>query len=161
MSLLILLITLIFGYKTEYKCLPCGSECDKTSYDKPGSCPHCTMKLVDKKTIRFGSVKPTEICDYIKTHPDAVLLDVRTKEEFEGKADPNFGTLKKAININVEELENKLSSISALKKKEIIVFCSHSHRSPRAAYILNQHGFNKVKNMEGGMSVMHDNVCIK
>ena len=122
---------------------------------------HCNMKLVDRKTIRFGSVKPTELCDYIRKHPDVVLLDVRTKEEFEGKADPNFGTLKNAININVEELESKISSISHLKKKEIIVFCSHSHRSPRAAYILNQNGFNNVKNMGGGMSVMQDHTCMK
>ncbi len=141
--------------------MPCGSDCDKQVYDKPRSCPHCNMKLVDRKTIRFGSIKSTEICDYIRKHPSVVLLDVRTKEEFEGKADPNYGTLKNAININVEELESKLSSISNLKKKEIIVFCSHSHRSPRASYILNQNGFIKVKNMEGGMSVLQDHSCMK
>ena len=161
MNVLILLFSILIGNKIEYACMPCGSDCDKQVYDKPGSCPHCNMKLVDRKTIRFGSIKPTEICEYIRKHPEVVLVDVRTKEEFEGKADPNFGTLKKAININVEELESQLSSISALKKKEIIVFCSHSHRSPRAAYILNQHGFNKVKNMEGGMSVMHNKSCIR
>jgi rhodanese-related sulfurtransferase/DNA-directed RNA polymerase subunit RPC12/RpoP len=161
MNLLFLLIAFFYAHETEYRCLPCGSECDKTTYNKPGSCPHCNMKLVDKKTIRFGTVKPTEICEYISKHPDVVLLDVRTKEEFEGKGDPNFGTLKNAININVEELESKLSTISVLKKKEIIVFCSHSHRSPRAAYILNQNGFPKVKNMEGGMSVMHNKSCIR
>jgi rhodanese-related sulfurtransferase/DNA-directed RNA polymerase subunit RPC12/RpoP len=161
MNLLILFVSLIFGNKTEYKCLPCGSDCDKIIYDKPGICPHCNMKLVDGKTIRFGTVKPTEICQFIRKHPNAVLLDVRTKEEFEGRAEPNFGTLKNAININVEELESKLSSISNFKKKEIIVFCSHSHRSPRAAYILNQNGFDNVKNMEGGMSIMHDKSCMK
>jgi rhodanese-related sulfurtransferase/DNA-directed RNA polymerase subunit RPC12/RpoP len=161
MALLILFVSLIFGNKTEFVCLPCGSGCDKQVYDNSGSCPHCNMKLVDRKTIRFGSVKPTEICNYIRKHPNVVLLDVRTKEEFEGKADLNFGTLKNAINVNVEELESKLSSISKLKKKEIIVFCSHSHRSPRAAYFLNQNGFDKVKNMEGGMSVMHDKSCMK
>ena len=158
---MILFIAFLFGNKTEYACTPCGSDCDKTVYDKSGACPHCNMKLVDRKTIRFGSVKPMEICDYIRKHPDVVLLDVRTKEEFEGKADPNYGTLKNAININVEELENKMSSLAKYKNKEIIVFCSHSHRSPRASYILNQHGFNKVRNMEGGMSVMQDKTCMK
>jgi putative intracellular protease/amidase/DNA-directed RNA polymerase subunit RPC12/RpoP len=29
-----------------YLCPPCGQECDKIKFDKPGSCPHCGMKLV-------------------------------------------------------------------------------------------------------------------
>jgi rhodanese-related sulfurtransferase len=89
------------------------------------------------------------------------LLDVRTKEEFEGKADPNFGALKNSINIPIQELESRLPSINNLKKKEIIAYCSHNHRSPQASYILTQHGFHKVINMSGGMSVMTDKSCMK
>jgi putative intracellular protease/amidase len=29
-----------------YVCPPCGQDCDKITFDKPGSCPHCGMKLV-------------------------------------------------------------------------------------------------------------------
>ena len=119
------------------------------------------MALVKKSTVAFKTIQPTEICDYISKHPDVVLLDVRTKDEFEGKANPNFGTLKNAINIPVQELENRLADISGLKNKEIIVYCSHSHRSPRASYILTQNGFTNVTNMAGGMSVMKDNFCKK
>jgi rhodanese-related sulfurtransferase len=90
-----------------------------------------------------------------------VLLDVRTREEFEGSASPDFGTLENAINLPVQELEAKWSSLSALKNREIIVYCSHSHRSPLASYILTQHGFTNVTNMAGGMSVMTDNSCRK
>ncbi len=43
----------------------------------------------------FKSIQPSEICSYLKEHPNTVLLDVRTKEEFEGKSNPNFGTLRK------------------------------------------------------------------
>ena len=90
-----------------------------------------------------------------------ILLDVRTKEEFEGKTNPNFGKLRNAINIPVQELESRLASIAEFKDKEIIVFCSHSHRSPRASYILTSNGFTNVINMEGGMSVVKDNSCTK
>lgn len=90
-----------------------------------------------------------------------VLLDVRTKEEFEGAADPNYGSLKNAINIPIDELENRIKSIDHLKNKEIIVYCSHSHRSPRASYLLNQKGFKKVTNMSGGMSMLKDGDCKK
>jgi rhodanese-related sulfurtransferase len=145
----------------QYQCLPCGSDCDKVTYKTDGECSQCHMKLVKKSSVKFHSVAAAEICDYIKKHPEAVLLDVRTKEEFEGKTKPNFGTLKNAINIPVQELERKLSAISHLKDKEVLVFCSHSHRSPRASYLLMQNGFTNVTNMDGGMSVVTDASCKK
>ncbi len=144
-----------------YQCLPCGYDCDKITYKEPGECEHCQMPLVKTSSVTFKSVEPSLVCDYIKMHPNVVLLDVRTKEEFEGKAKPNFGTLKNAINIPVQELESKLLSISHLKDKEILVFCSHSHRSPRASYLLTQNGFTNVTNMNGGMSVVAEGECKK
>lgn len=144
----------------EYKCLPCGYECDKEIFTKSGICSKCNMRLVPADSIKFKTVQPSAICDYITKHNDVILLDVRTKEEFEGKANPNFGTLKNAINIPVQELQSRLSELAAYKKKDIIVFCSHSHRSPQAAYLLNENGFNNVTNMEGGMSVLTDKSCI-
>ena len=119
------------------------------------------MQLVKKSSVKFNSVAPSEICDYIKKHPEAVLLDVRTKAEFEGKTRPKYGALKNAINIPVQELESKLSTISHLKNKEVLVYCSHSQRSPRASYLLMQNGFTNVSNMDGGMSVVTDTACKK
>ena len=144
----------------EYQCMPCGNDCDKTAYDKPGECPHCHMSLVKKSTVMFKSIQPTEICGYIAKHPEVILLDVRTREEFEGKTD-DYGTLKNAINIPIQELESRIAEINDMKGKEIIVYCSHSKRSPRASYFLMQHGFKNVTNMEGGMSTMKDNSCKK
>ncbi|MEO8174717.1 MAG: rhodanese-like domain-containing protein [Sediminibacterium sp.] len=145
----------------QYKCTPCGQPCDNTLYDKPGKCSTCMMPLVKASTVAFKTIQPSEICNYIQKHPGVVLLDVRTKEEFEGKANPNFGSLKNAINISIDDLEKKLPTIANLKNKEIIVYCSHSHRSPRASYLLTQNGFTNVTNMAGGMSVMKDNACKK
>ena len=147
--------------KGQYKCIPCGFDCDKVIYNEAGKCSNCQMVLVKMSTITFKNIQPSEICTYIKKHPATVLLDVRTKEEFEGKATPDFGSLQNAINIPVQELESQLASIRSLKKKEIIVYCSHSHRSPQASYLLSQNGFTKIINMAGGMSVMTDNACKK
>lgn len=124
----------------QYQCLPCGYDCDNAVYDKPGMCSSCQMKLVDKSTVVIKNIQPDKICQYINQHPHIVLLDVRTKEEFEGKANPNFGGLKNAINILVQELESRMPSISNLKNKEILVFCSHSHRSQQATNLLMQNG---------------------
>lgn len=145
----------------QYQCLPCGQECDLQTYNSPGKCGHCQMELVKKSTVTFKTVSPEKICDYISKHPSAVLLDVRTKEEFEGSHEPNFGTLKNAINIPIGEINSRLPELQQYKNKEIIVFCSHSHRSPQVSYRLTQNGFKNVTNMDGGMSVLKDGACKK
>lgn len=117
------------------------------------------MQLVKKSSVVFANIQASSICQYIRSHPDAVLLDVRTKEEFEGTAQPDFGRLKNAINLPIQQLEEKMGTIAHLKNKEILVYCSHSHRSPQASYILTQNGFNHVTNMLGGMSVVTDKEC--
>lgn len=145
----------------QYQCLPCGYDCDTILFNGPGKCPHCKMALVNKATVGFISIQPDDICDYIASHPKTVLLDVRTKEEFEGKRNPDFGTLKNALNIPVQNLQERISELQGYKSSEIIVYCSHSHRSRQAAYLLNQNGFGKVINMAGGMSELKDSACKK
>jgi rhodanese-related sulfurtransferase len=143
----------------KFKCIPCGNDCDKAVYDKPGTCASCHMELVKAGTIHFKEVNAATVCDYINTHPGLVLLDVRTKDEFEGRADPYYGGLKNSINIPVQELEKRVGELDKYKNREILVFCSHSHRSPRASYFLTQKGFSKVTNMLGGMSVLKSGSC--
>jgi rhodanese-related sulfurtransferase len=144
----------------EYQCTPCGGECDNETYNKPGTCSHCHMVLVKKSGVAFKNIPVNEICDYIAKHPSVVLLDVRTKGEFEGRHD-NYGTLKNAINIPIRELENRVTELEKYKNSEIVVYCSHSQRSPQASHLLTQRGFTKVFNLSGGMSVMKDNSCKK
>lgn len=36
------------GAATVYVCPPCGLECDKLAFDKPGKCPVCGMDLIEK-----------------------------------------------------------------------------------------------------------------
>ncbi len=145
----------------KYQCLPCGQGCDTEEYANPGKCPHCQMDLVKKATVTFKTIEPSEICNYITKNPSCVLLDVRTKEEFQGMSEPNFGTLKNAINIPIGEVQNRIGELQKFKNQEILVFCSHSHRSPQVSYLLTQNGFSKIRNMNGGMSVMTDNTCKK
>jgi rhodanese-related sulfurtransferase len=144
-----------------YKCLPCGQDCDKEDFAEDGLCRSCNMKLVLQSTITQKNISPEELCAFLKAHPKAVILDVRTKEEFQGKSDPNYGTLKKAINIPVGELSNSTDKINKYKNKQVIVYCSHGHRSATASYRLTQLGFKEVINMTGGMSELKDNSCKK
>ncbi len=122
--------------KIIWVCSPCGYDCDGKTFDSAGTCPVCHMPLVKKSSITFKTIAPSALQGYVKTHPNVVLLDVRTKEEFEGKADPNFGTLKNAINIPVQELQSRLSSINNLKKRNhcVLLPCTPKRSSQLFAY---------------------------
>src|SRR5688572_27187605 len=86
--------------KKEYVCSPCGYDCDKEIHDKPGTCQHCNMPLVDKSTIKFSDLTFEQLCARLAANPKAVLLDVRSPAEFNGTATevPSFGHFKNAIN---------------------------------------------------------------
>jgi rhodanese-related sulfurtransferase len=151
----VILSLVIFSFspqnKIQYVCTPCGYDCDAAVYDKPGICTHCHMALVDKKTIRFKNITQDQMCAKL-SDTNVVALDVRTEKEFSGQAEEKFGRIKNALNIPVQQLAARINELNRYKKKQLILYCSHSHRSPMAAYLLSNKGFNVV-NMEGGMSV--------
>jgi rhodanese-related sulfurtransferase len=144
---------------TGYRCLPCGYDCDRELYRSSGTCTHCKMQLVAASTIRFTEVSPATVCDYIRKHPGALLLDVRTEAEYEGRTEPYFSRIKGSVNIPLQELSQRLAELEKYKEREVLVICSHSHRSPQAAYLLGQQGFKKVANLSGGLSVVTDAAC--
>jgi rhodanese-related sulfurtransferase/DNA-directed RNA polymerase subunit RPC12/RpoP len=141
--------------KIQYVCSPCGIKCDNETFYGPGQCPNCKMKLVDKKSISHNSVSPSDLFKFLKSTKNLLVLDVRTKDEFEGHGDPDFGTLKNSVNIPISEIEK--GGFKGLdKNKTILVYCSHSHRSSRVSYLLTQNGFKNVVNLLGGMSEVRD-----
>jgi len=152
--IIVFAIFLCHQNKDEYVCSPCGYDCDKEVHSGPGKCSSCGMELVKKSSIKFKDTDLEEMCNRMKANPKIVLLDVRSLEEFKGTSHdvPTIGHFKNAININVQELEKRVGELSKYKNSEVIVYCSHSHRSPRASYFLVTQGFTNVKNMTGGVS---------
>jgi len=71
-----------------------------------------------------------------------VLIDVRTADEYE------MGNVKGSINIPVDEIRNKISSIPI--DKDIYIYCEAGLRGYLAQRVLLQNGFNRVWNMSGG-----------
>jgi rhodanese-related sulfurtransferase len=150
----------------EYVCTPCGQDCDHKDYSKPGKCSDCGMALVEKSSVKVTDISIDELCARLAANPKAVLLDVRSPGEFKGTSmgRSSYGHFKNAININVTDLESRVGELSQYKNEEILVYCSHSQRSPRATYFLSTHGFSNVKNMAGGVSTLTDkkeNECLK
>jgi peroxiredoxin family protein/rhodanese-related sulfurtransferase/TusA-related sulfurtransferase len=72
----------------------------------------------------------------------AVLLDVRTKEEFEA------GSIPGALNIPLDSLREEMDKLP--QDKEIDVFCQIGLRGYLASRILLQNRFENVKNLSGG-----------
>jgi rhodanese-related sulfurtransferase len=114
------------------------------------------MKLVDKSTIVHKNIQPEQMC--FLDEKKVIFLDVRAQDEFNGTAPDKFGAIKNAINIPVQDLQARMSELEKYKNNEIVVYCSHSRRSPRASYMLTQSGFKNVTNMQGGMSVWKERV---
>jgi rhodanese-related sulfurtransferase len=160
LTILVLLAGTVFAQRPQYVCEPCGNSCDAAVYDTSGTCSHCGMALVPKSTVGFKDISFEQLCDILRKNPKVLLLDVRSPAEFAGTSTdvPSFGHFKNALNINVTELEGRVNELAKYKDREIIVYCSHSHRSPRASYYLWTHGFRNVKNMAGGVSTLDDNV---
>jgi rhodanese-related sulfurtransferase len=88
-----------------------------------------------------------------------VILDVRTKGEYfdtvSGARHLNLGHIKSAINIPLQDLQQKpeaLKELEQYKDKEIYVICSHSYRSRTISKLLLQNNFSNIINVQGGMS---------
>lgn len=75
----------------------------------------------------------------------ATLVDVRTHDECE------FGGIKSAINIPLDELRNHLAEFK--KDTPIIVYCGMGLRAYLAQRILLGNGFTNVRNLIGGSSL--------
>lgn len=136
----------------QYVCPPCGSRCDREVHNKAGTCRSCGMTLVEKTNVTVEDLTLKEVCDRIEANPKLVLLDVRSRGEFAGSRHGTYGHFKNAINVNIDDLESRVGELEKYKNDEIIVYCSHSQRSPRATYFLLTQGFTNVKNMAGGVS---------
>jgi rhodanese-related sulfurtransferase len=153
------------GQSLQYACTPCGSSCDSDVYERAGNCRSCGMALVDKSTAAISNLTLEDACKRIAANPEIVLLDVRSAGEFSGSAfGSTYGYFKNAINININELEKRVGELSKYKNKEIVVYCSHSRRSPRATYFLSTQGFKNVKNLAVGVSTfadLEDHECLK
>lgn len=78
-------------------------------------------------------------------HEDAVILDVRSMDEFKK------GHIVNAVNIPLNGLGNNIKQIEKHRDKPIVTVCRSGSRSGSAGGILRKNGFENVKNLRGGM----------
>jgi rhodanese-related sulfurtransferase len=105
-----------------------------------------------KKILR-GNV-PYISCEKLKEllekDEDLLLIDVRSKEEYEGV----LGHVEQSINISIKELEKKLQKISdsqELKETKIIMMGRDEDGGYKAYKIALEFGFENIYIVEGGL----------
>lgn len=96
-----------------------------------------------KKYDRIPAMHASELLTKIKNKEDFILLDVRSKPEFEQKHLPG------STNIYVGKLPKHLDELP--KDKMIVTFCGSGRRAVIAASLLKSAGFKNVQNCLGSM----------
>ncbi len=113
----------------------CGSKTSQIETPTPTTTP--------TTVLGYKNLTVEETKSLIQENPDLVVLDVRTKEEYE------ISHLQNAILIPVSELAGQLAELD--KDKKILVYCNTGIRSAMASKILVNNGFSSVYNMLGGI----------
>ena len=75
------------------------------------------------------------------------FIDVRTPGEYRANHRKPFK------NIPLANLASEINKLD--KEKEIVVICQSGMRSKQAAKLLKRHGFQKIYNVQGGMSAFY------
>ena len=106
-----------------------------------------SQKPNDDKENRYITVNADDFKELLikyKNNPDAVVIDVRTPDEFSG------GHIDGAVNIDYYAADFK-ASLDALDKSKIyLIYCRSGNRSGRTLSIMQDMNFSKVYNLNGG-----------
>ena len=98
------------------------------------------------KQNSMSDLSQNEWAQALTEQPQAVVLDVRTEEEFESGYIPN------AINIDIRMGPSFIEEINSLdKNKSYYVYCRSGSRSSQAIQLMRELGFNDTFNLRGGI----------
>ena len=105
-------------------------------------------KLIDYEEfcnpVQTNDITPQELSQRLTNGEELVLIDVREPYEWEA------GHLDAATHIPLAQVPQRLADIP--KDKEVVMICRSGGRSGRAQeYLMQQHGYTRVKNLIGGM----------
>jgi rhodanese-related sulfurtransferase len=100
----------------------------------------------------FGFLAPNvpqisadDVKQALDRNQDVLILDVRTPGEFAKNR------IKGAINIPVDQIENKIQSVIPDKNKKTYVYCLSASRSVHAVNAMTKFGYTDVYNLTSGL----------
>ena len=100
-------------------------------------------KKEEEAVSSYTHISQEEAKRVMDEEDDIVILDVRTKEEYDG------GHIKDAICIPNETIDEKVSETLKDKNQKILVYCRSGRRSVQAAEKLVALGYTKIYEFGG------------
>jgi adenylyltransferase/sulfurtransferase len=101
-----------------------------------------------QRTLDYGSISNTELKRRLDTGDRPALLDVREPWEFE------LSRIEGSKLIPIRALSERISELDPAA--ETVVICHHGARSAYVTRALQQAGFARVLNLEGGLDAYSD-----
>lgn len=102
------------------------------------------IKKVLYRSLENREVSYKKLQELMKKNTDAILLDVRSRQEFEE------GHLDGSINIPLYEIDKELKRLPD-KKCMLLIYCASGHRSKQAKEKLENLGYENVYHLKNGL----------
>lgn len=99
---------------------------------------------LQSQIVLMDNVDAKNAADFIVAHPAAIVIDVRTPEEFAQ------GHVADAVNVDyrAEDFRDQLDALD--KDAHYVLHCKSGNRSGKSLEIMKEVGFNRVTHMDGG-----------
>ncbi len=104
------------------------------------------------KEAEYHNITAEEARIMLDENPDAILLDVRTDEEFQTRR------IEGSILIPHHEIKDRAEEELPQKDSLILIYCRSGHRSKTAAKILVSQGYTNVYDFGGILSYPYETV---
>lgn len=110
------------------------------------------LKKAFFRSIQNSEINYKKVKQIISKNSDTILLDVRSKQEYDE------GHLPGSTLLCLYDLNKQAGNILPDKQTTIIVYCTSGNRSKEAQKILEEMGYENVYNLEGGLQALTEDV---
>lgn len=103
------------------------------------------LKRIFNRSMNSNEINYKTAKQMMKQNPETILLDVRSKQEYEE------GHLPYSISLCLYDLNEKAKDVLPNKKQTIIAYCASGNRSKQAQETLENMGYENVYNLKNGI----------
>ncbi|MBU3187983.1 rhodanese-like domain-containing protein [Clostridium bowmanii] len=109
-------------------------------------------KIILKFNKNVKNISGSEANSFIKDNKDLVILDVRTKGEYQS------GHINGSKLMPVSEIASRITELEKFRGKPMLVHCASGGRSPKAVNVLLRNNFGPIYHMNHGLSGFSGNL---
>jgi len=109
-------------------------------------------KIIFKLNKNVNNVSGEEAVKLISENKDLIILDVRTKGEYQS------GHIKGSTLMPVGDIASRITELEKFRGKPILVHCASGGRSPKAVNVLLKNKFGPIYHMNHGLIGFNGNL---